>query len=169
MWRRPTSDERTWAMLCSPERVFGLFRSSIPFASVIGPLVVWLLKKDSSAFVDEHGKESINFQITMSICVCDHLGFVVQHRLYLHCYTLVRVIGCLDRGAGDCRGNQSQLNGEHFRYPLTIRLFVEPAVPNSEIRHLTSTPDTSPWPILAYSINDADRSATSARSRGRWS
>jgi uncharacterized Tic20 family protein len=35
---------------------------------VIGPLVVWLLKKSDSAAVDAHGKESLNFQISMTIC-----------------------------------------------------------------------------------------------------
>ena len=62
----PASDERTWAMFCHLSGFLGYF-VVVPFASIIGPLVVWLLKKDASAFVDAHGKEAINFQITMSM------------------------------------------------------------------------------------------------------
>ena len=41
----------------------------IPFGSIIGPLVIWLTQKDKSAYLDYHGKESLNFQITIGIAV----------------------------------------------------------------------------------------------------
>jgi uncharacterized Tic20 family protein len=57
----PSPDERTWAMLCHISGFAG-YLGVVPFASVIGPVIVWLLKKDMSPFVDEHGKESITFK-----------------------------------------------------------------------------------------------------------
>ncbi|MDE1465637.1 DUF4870 domain-containing protein [Spartinivicinus poritis] len=56
--------ENQWGMLCHVA-AFSFF--IIPFGNVIGPLVIWLLKKDEYYFVNEQGKEAINFQITMLI------------------------------------------------------------------------------------------------------
>ena len=57
-------DYRTWAMLCHLSSFAGLL---IPFGSVIGPLIVWLAKKDEMPLVAEHGRKSLNFQLTMMI------------------------------------------------------------------------------------------------------
>jgi uncharacterized Tic20 family protein len=116
----PTSDEKTWAMLSHLSGFLG-YLVVIPFASIIGPLVVWLLKKDSSTFVDEHGKESINFQITMSIfyAITWVLLFSIIFTLIaiplfglLGVWIVVLVIVAAIKA----------INGEHFHYPLTIRL-----------------------------------------------
>jgi uncharacterized Tic20 family protein len=115
----PASDEKTWAMLCHLSGFLGYF-VVIPFASIIGPLVVWLLKKDSSAFVDAHGKDAINFQITISIIYAFtwFLFFTIVFTLVallffpvLGLWMIVLVIV----------GAIKALNGEYFRYPLTIR------------------------------------------------
>src|SRR5687768_6631790 len=54
----PTSDERTLAILC---HVLTLFFWIFP------PLIIYLIKKDESAYVKEHARESLNFQITFGI------------------------------------------------------------------------------------------------------
>lgn len=59
-----TQDDKTMGMLCHLAAFAGLI---IPFGSLIGPLVVWQMKKDQSPYIDYHGKESLNFQITMAI------------------------------------------------------------------------------------------------------
>jgi uncharacterized Tic20 family protein len=56
----PTSDEKTMAIL---SHILSLF------ASILAPLIIYLVKKDESAFVAAHAKESLNFQITVFI-VC---------------------------------------------------------------------------------------------------
>lgn len=61
-----SKDERTWGMLCHLIAFSGVV---IPFGSIIGPLVIWLIKKDEMPFVDDQGKESLNFQITMLIAI----------------------------------------------------------------------------------------------------
>jgi uncharacterized Tic20 family protein len=58
------AEERTMGMLCHLLAFSGYL---IPFGHLIGPLVMWLVKKDESAFVDANGKESLNFQITVTI------------------------------------------------------------------------------------------------------
>ena len=60
-----TQDDRTMGMLCHLASFAGYV---IPFfGSIIGPIVIWQMKKDQSEFIDYHGKESLNFQITMAI------------------------------------------------------------------------------------------------------
>jgi uncharacterized Tic20 family protein len=56
----PTEDERMMGMLC---HLLGLF------TGFVGPLILWLVKKDESAFIDHHGKESLNFQLTFLLFV----------------------------------------------------------------------------------------------------
>jgi uncharacterized protein len=55
---------RTWSMLCHLSALAGLF---IPFGSILGPLIVWQIKKNELPEIDPHGKESLNFQITVLI------------------------------------------------------------------------------------------------------
>lgn len=56
----PTQDERTFAMLT---------HLSSLVLGFVGPLIFWLIKREQSAFVDAHGKEALNFHITVAI-VC---------------------------------------------------------------------------------------------------
>ena len=58
-------EDRNMAMLCHLAS-FAMF-VGIPLGNIIGPLVVWLMKREQSSFVDWHGKESINFQISVTI------------------------------------------------------------------------------------------------------
>lgn len=69
-------EQRTWAMLCHLSALAGFI---IPMGSIIGPLIVWLVKKDEMPLVAEHGRKSLNFQITMLIAyiVCFILMFAV--------------------------------------------------------------------------------------------
>ena len=62
----PNSDDRTFGMLTHFSALLGFF---FPFGSIIGPLVAWSLKKESSQFVDENGKSALNFNITWTIIV----------------------------------------------------------------------------------------------------
>jgi uncharacterized Tic20 family protein len=58
------SEERQWGMFAHLSALAGLLVGGLTF---IGPLVVWLLKKDESKFVDYHGKEALNFQLNILI------------------------------------------------------------------------------------------------------
>ena len=71
------AESRKWAMFCHLAALVGLLGNGIGFLA--GPLVVWLIKKDADPFVDEQGKEAVNFQITMFIAcfICAPLILIV--------------------------------------------------------------------------------------------
>ena len=59
-------DSRTWGMACHISALVGSL--CLPsLGHLVGPLVVWLLKKDRDPFADDQGRESLNFQISMTI------------------------------------------------------------------------------------------------------
>jgi uncharacterized Tic20 family protein len=56
--REPTNDDKQMAMFCHLGNLLGM---------IVLPLILWLTQKDKSSFIDEHGKEALNFGITMMI------------------------------------------------------------------------------------------------------
>src|SRR5205809_6041414 len=60
-----SSDVRTWCVLCHASALLGLFFHFL--GHILGPLIVWLLKRGDSPEIDAYGKESLNFQISMLI------------------------------------------------------------------------------------------------------
>lgn len=64
------AQERQWAMFAHLSALLGGIVTAGWAGSLgcfIGPLVIWLVKKDSMPFVDDQGKESLNFNITVAI------------------------------------------------------------------------------------------------------
>src|SRR5689334_2713589 len=59
-----TQEERQWGMFAHLSALAGLLVGGLTF---IGPLIIWLIKKDESKFVDANGKESLNFQLNILI------------------------------------------------------------------------------------------------------
>jgi uncharacterized protein len=110
----PTQDERTWGMLAHLSALLGL---AVPLGSVIAPLVVWLMKREQSAFVADQSKEALNFNITVGIAavICIVLAFVFIGMLLgivLFVYWLVMTI------LAGIKANEGSL----YRYPFAIRL-----------------------------------------------
>ena len=60
------SQARTWNMWCHMSALAGFV---IPFGNIIGPLVVWQMKKNELPSVDAHGKQALNFQLTVAIAL----------------------------------------------------------------------------------------------------
>lgn len=97
------SDERKWSVLLHISALAGMI---IPLGNVIGPLVVWYIKKPESALVDHHGKAALNFQISSTIymIVMALLVIVVIGFLLLPVYAIfwfVMVILATIRAADD--------------------------------------------------------------------
>jgi uncharacterized Tic20 family protein len=110
----PSADERQWAMFAHLSALIGLI---IPFGSIIGPLVIWLIKKDTMPFVNDQGKEALNFNITVAIAaivgwiLCFILiGFLVLAVVFVAWLVLVII--------GTIKANE----GTAYRYPFTLRL-----------------------------------------------
>lgn len=88
----------------------------VPLGNIWGPLVVWLIKKDENPDVDAHGKESLNFQISITIysIVFFILSFLLIGLPFLIAagvfWFIVVIVASVRASAGD-----------FYRYPLTIR------------------------------------------------
>jgi uncharacterized Tic20 family protein len=106
-------DARTWAMLCHIGACAGYI---IPFGHIVAPLVIWLIKKDESPFVDDQGKESLNFQISISLyaIIAALLTLVIIGAVLLIALVIFDVIMVIIAAV---RAN----SGERYRYPLCLR------------------------------------------------
>lgn len=107
------AQEKTNGMLCHLLSFLSL--AGIPMGNIIGPLIFWSTKKEESNFVDECGKESINFQITMTIyfCISFILCFVMIGFLFLLILSLMELICVL-------KACIAANNGMSYKYPMTI-------------------------------------------------
>ena len=105
---------RKWASLCHIVALSGLIGNGVGF--VLGPLVVWLIKKDEFPFVEEQGKEAINFQITMIIAAVISLilTMVVIGLFLMIAVGIVMVVFPIIAAVRTSKG-------EHYKYPFTIR------------------------------------------------
>lgn len=104
----PDQDAKTMGMLCH------LLAIVMPF---LGPLIIWLMKKDTSPFVDDQGKESLNFQITVLIAgfiaaltMCIGIGIVL-----LPIVAIGNIVLCI-------MAAMKAKDGIAYRYPFAIRL-----------------------------------------------
>ena len=105
----------TWATFCHVGAL--AMYLGIPFGHIIVPLVIWLIKKNEFPFVDEQGKESLNFQISMSIygLVAGLLAFALICFLIIPILIVIHVAFII---VAIVKTN----NGENYRYPITIRI-----------------------------------------------
>lgn len=105
-------DERMWGMLCHISALAGFV---IPFGNIIGPLIVYSMKKDQYAFVADQGKESLNFQISVLIYTLASvlLIFALIGFLFIIFVPLIALILTV---VAAVRAN----DGEYYRYPLCI-------------------------------------------------
>jgi uncharacterized Tic20 family protein len=110
-----TREERNWGMLSHLLALTGYV--GIPFGNIAAPLIIYLMKKDESPFVAEQARESLNFQISMSIyalvsavLVVILIGFLLLAAVWVAGVVLTII------------ASVKAANGEVYRYPLTIRL-----------------------------------------------
>ncbi|WP_018933093.1 DUF4870 domain-containing protein [Gracilibacillus lacisalsi] len=104
-------------MTNSDERLFGMLIYLLSFfTAIIGPLIIWMIKRDESAFIDFHGKEYFNFFISFTIysivsgiLVVLLIGFVLLPivAVLAFIFTLIALF--------------KAFNGEEYRIPLVIR------------------------------------------------
>ena len=89
----------------------------IPFGNILGPLVIWLLKKNEFSSVDVHGKKALNFQITMAICgmVAGVLCLIFIGFLLLIPIIIADIVLTVMAAV---KAN----NGEEYDYPFSLNL-----------------------------------------------
>lgn len=107
-----TKDERMWATFAHLGIVAGLV---IPLGSILAPLIIWLVQKDKSGFIDEHAKEALNFQITMLI------AFIISGILMLVIigFFLIIAVAIIDLVYSIIAATKAN-NGEPYKYPKNL-------------------------------------------------
>ena len=102
------------AMFC---HLSGLVGYIIPFGNIVAPLIIWQMKKESSAYIDYHGKEAVNFQIALTIyMVIAALSIIVLIGVVLA--PLIGIAGLVLMIMAAIKAK----DGEHYRYPFIFRL-----------------------------------------------
>jgi uncharacterized protein len=111
----PTQDERSWGMFAHLSAFAGLIFPLV--GSIVGPLLIWLAKRDQSAFVAEQGKEALNFNISVALgaIICGVLvyvfvGILLGVALFIYWLAMTILAGIR---AGE---------GVRYRYPISVRL-----------------------------------------------
>jgi uncharacterized protein len=103
----------TWGMLCHLAALSGFI--GIPLGFIIGPLVIWLIKKDEIPFVNEQGKNALNFQISMAIyAIVSGLLMIIAIGVFL-----LIAVGVTDLILVIIASIKAS-KGESYKYPLTI-------------------------------------------------
>jgi uncharacterized Tic20 family protein len=110
----PTQDERTWGMLAHLA-AFAFFLC--PLGNLLGPLIVWLAKRDRSEFVADQGREALNFNISVILAalVCTLLVFVFIGILLGVALFIFWLASTIIAGI-------KASEGVRYRYPFTLRL-----------------------------------------------
>ncbi len=110
-----TENERTWGMLAHLSALVGVVLPVI--GCILGPLVVWLGRRDQSAFVDAQAKEALNFNISVvlgsivcSLLMLVFIGFILIAALYI-AWLVMTLIAAIKASEGVA-----------YRYPYTLRL-----------------------------------------------
>ena len=108
------SDERNWSVAVHLSALCALF---IPLGHVLGPLVIWLIKRTDMPAVDRNGKEALNFQITVTLAsfLCGLLFFVGLGVILFFVLLAADAVLVIMAAVKTSRG-------EDFRYPFTLRL-----------------------------------------------
>ena len=111
----PSSREaRKWAMICHIIALTGALANGIGY--LLGPLIVWLIKKEDDPFIDEQGKEAINFQITMFIALFMS-AFLILIGIGVFLLIAIGILMTVFPIIAAVKAN----DGEHYRYPLSYR------------------------------------------------
>src|SRR6516165_8586351 len=108
---------RSWCALCHASALLGVI-FHFP-GHLLGPLIVWLAKRDDSPEIDAHGKESLNFQISMLI----YNVIAAIFCLVLIGFAFLAVLWVLNAVLVIVASIQAS-DGKFYRYPMTIR-FIE--------------------------------------------
>jgi uncharacterized protein len=111
----PTQDERTWGMIAHLA-AFAVFVFPLG-GNILAPLIIWLIRRDSSAYVEMEAREALNFNITVSLgwIVCGSLvlvliGIPLGAALFLYWLVMAIVAGV------------KASEGVGYRYPISLRL-----------------------------------------------
>ncbi|MCL3778872.1 DUF4870 domain-containing protein [Prolixibacteraceae bacterium JC049] len=107
-------EERKWGMIAHLSAL--IMYIGIPFGNIIGPLIVYMVKKDELPFAGEQAKEALNFHITLTIgyIVLIPFVFIIIGIPLMILLGLVQLIFTIVAGI---KANE----GVYYRYPFSFR------------------------------------------------
>ncbi len=108
-------DARKWAMFAHLSAFAGII--GIPFGSILGPLILWLIKKDDFSYVNRQGKEALNFQISMTLYALAATPLLCLAGLAAIVWAALAIIDIVFVIIAAINAN----DGKDYRYPLTFR------------------------------------------------
>ena len=121
----PSAEERQWALFAHLSALLGgiLTGHMLGWGCFIGPLIIWLIKKDTMPFVNDQGKEALNFNITLAII---GVAMLILTIMTLGVGLLIVIPAAIVIGIGwlvltviaAIKANE----GVAYRYPFAIRL-----------------------------------------------
>lgn len=122
----PSQDEKTWALFAHLSVLIGglvTYGWAASFGSFLGPLIIWLVKRETMPFVADQAKEALNFGITLTIiCVAllmlTILSLGVGAILTIPLFLLVGIAALVLVIIAAVKANE----GVAYRYSLTLRL-----------------------------------------------
>jgi uncharacterized protein len=105
-----------WAMFMHLSALLGAFGGPIPFGNLLAPIVLWLLKGKEHPFIDEQGRESINFQINIMIAYAAAM-FLMFFGIGMILWMILGIVNIffIIKAAIATR------DGYHYKYPSVIR------------------------------------------------
>ena len=114
-------DQRLWAMGAHGSAAIGALVGGL--GSFVGPLVIWLIRREDDPYVAGHALEALNFNITVDLILVAGflLGFLTLGIGFLIILPLVLGVGVLWL-VFTIQGAMAASRGETYRYPMSIRL-----------------------------------------------
>lgn len=108
-----SNEEKNWALFAH----LSALAFFIPFGQILGPLIIWLIKKDEFPFVDDQGKESLNFQLSIFIyqLACIPLVFLIIGIPILVALGILDIVLVIIAAV-------AASSGKSYRYPLSLKL-----------------------------------------------
>jgi uncharacterized Tic20 family protein len=122
----PSAEERQWAMFAHLSALLGALLTGAfggGWGCFIGPLVIWLIKKDTMPFVNDQGKEALNFNITVAIAavilvLISLMTFGIGLIIAIPLWIIIGIGWLVFTIMAAIKANE----GVRYRYPFTLRL-----------------------------------------------
>ena len=117
----PSAEERQWGLFGHLSSLAGLFSGGI--GNIVGPLIIWLIKKDTMPFAADQAKEALNFNITLLIVgvvliVVTLVTFFIAAIITIPLGILLGIAWLVLTIIGAMKANE----GVAYRYPFALRL-----------------------------------------------
>ena len=107
--------ERQWGALTHASALLGIL---LPMALVLGPMIIWMIKRNESPFLDAQGKEAVNFQLTILVTSFIFILLAGITKVFFAISAAVLAVGMIFAAVAAL----NIYKGKDYHYPFAIRL-----------------------------------------------